>query len=285
MLIQFGKLYKNLIWHLIFIWATLIISSILILSVFYAEQTIENKINQNLFESTIIAHLTSNANTENLIDDLLKNKIINNVKLTTNLEAISQLQEKFDMKSLQKWITTKNISDYIIIFLNGNYFNQNDFQLLIDNLSRDERIKNIDFNNEELRRYGKIKSLLKHYKMFPMLIIILVTSIQLFLIRIIIRTHQKYNWQLWNRLGYNRLYKLPHLLIEVIITISAFILSFTLLIHIFNVKIYQLFDVKIVGFNIAWYWIIGLIVIYIFIALLNLIFRDKNIRLNLNEKI
>ncbi|MCK4357306.1 MAG: hypothetical protein KAW92_00930, partial [Candidatus Cloacimonetes bacterium] len=85
----FGKQYKRLIGHLIFIWLIIIISSVAILGVYYGEDKIEERVNQSLSQSTLIMYFTPNIDTEKIITELMKYNIIRKFNLTTGLESVA----------------------------------------------------------------------------------------------------------------------------------------------------------------------------------------------------
>ena len=271
----FGKQYKRLIGHLIFIWLIIIISSVAILGVYYGEGKIEERVNQNLSQSTLIMYFTPNIDTEKIITELMKYNIIRKFNLTTGLESVAKLQKEFDLKNLQRWVSTKSLSDFVTLSINGDNFSLNNFQELIDKYSNDKRVEDIDYNESEINRLWKIKSILQKYKYYPMLIILLIASIQLFLLRRLIRNLQKEKWQLWIRKGYKHLYKIPHLLTELIILFLIIILTIGIPIYFWQDKIYQLFDIQILRLNLGWYGVFCLLGVYIFICFLNLISKDK----------
>ena len=272
----FGKQYKGLIGHLIFIWLTIIIASVAILAVYYAEKKIEKKINDCL-SSSLILYLTPNTDTERLIQDLLmKYKIINKFSLITGLESIVKLEKEFDLSNLQKWVMPENLSDYIVLTIKGEEFSLKEFLQMIDRFSSDPRITSVDYNKSEINRLGKIKSLLYQYKYYPFFIIIFVASFQLFLFRRLIRNRQKEKWKLWKQKGYKYLYKIPHLLIETVILFLVIFLSLLIPIYFLQDKIYQLFDIQVLELNLGWYGVFCLLGVYIFISLINLISKDES---------
>lgn len=271
----FGKQYKRVIGHLIFIWLTIIISGVAILCVYYGRNTIEERVNQNLSQSKLIMYFTPNIDTEQIITELMKHKIIEKCSLTTSLESVAKLQKEFDLKNLQKWVSTKNLSDFVTLSIDGDNFSLNNFKQLIDKYSNDKRVENIDYNEIEINRLWKVKSILQKYKYYPMLIILLIATIQLFLLRRLIRNLQKKKWQLWIRKGYKHLYKIPHLLTEIIILFLIIFLTFVIMIYIWQDKIYQLFDIQILRLNLGWYGVFCLLGVYFFICFLNLIYKDK----------
>ena len=271
----FGKQYKRLIGHLIFIWLIIIISSVAILGVYYGEDKIEERVNQSLSQSTLIMYFTPNIDTEKIITELMKYNIIRKFNLTTGLESVAKLQKEFDLKNLQKWVSTKNLSDFVTLSIDGDNFSLNNFQELIDKYSNDKRVEDIDYNESEINRLWKVKSILQKYKYYPMLIILLIATIQLFLLRRLIRNLQKDKWQLWIQSGYKHLYKIPHLLTELIILFLIIILTIGIPIYFWQDKIYQLFDIQILKLNFGWYGVFCLLGVYIFICFLNLISKDK----------
>ena len=271
----FGKQYKGLIGHLIFIWLTIIIASVAILAVYYTEKKIEKKVNDRL-SSSLILYLTPNTDTERLIQDLLmKYKIINKFSLITGLESIVKLEKEFDLSNLQKWVMPENLSDYIVLTIKGEEFSLKEFLQMIDRFSNDPRIASVDYNKSEINRLGKIKSLLYQYKYYPFFIIIFVASFQLFLFRRLIRNRQKEKWKLWKQKGYKHLYKIPHLLIETVILFLVISLSLLIPIYFLQDKIYQLFDIQVLELNLGWYGVFCLLGVYIFISLINLISKDE----------
>ena len=275
MFFLFFKQYKRLIVHLLFIWLIIVISSIAILFIYYGEEKILEKVNQSISGSSLIIYFTPNIDTEKIITELMKHKIIEKCKLTSSLESIIKLQKEFELTNLPKWISPENFCDYVTLFVNGDNFALNSFQQLIDKYSNDPRIENIDYNESEINKLWQIKLILQKYKYYPMAIILLIATFQLFLLRRLIRNLQKKKWKLWKRAGYPHLYKIQHLLIEIIVLFFIIFLTFGILIYCWQDKVYQSFEIQILKLNFGWYGVFCLLLVYVFICLLNLIYKDK----------
>jgi hypothetical protein len=272
-----GKLYKGLIGHLIFVWITMLIFGSAILGIYFGEQKIEKRANQHLSASPLILYLSQNIDTKKLISELKRYNLIQKIYLKTGSESLSALQKKFGLTDLQNWVSADELSDFLTIHFDGSSFSQPQFQQLLGQLSKDKRIESLDYNTAKIRFWGKIKSLLNQYKIYPILIIILVAAIQLFLVRRLMRVHQKEQWRIWKSKGFKHLYKLPHLLIEIVILLIGLFLGFGIPIYIWQDKLYQILGTRILVPPLGWYGAIGLFVIYVVIGLLNLISKNERV--------
>jgi len=93
--------------------------------------------------------------------------------------------------------------------------------------------------------------------------------------RRLMRSRQKEKWKLWKSMNIRPIFKVPHLILEFLITIGVVGCIFEVLILLFGDDILLLLNINILQFNDGWRSVCVLLGLYMLISLINLMFKDK----------
>ncbi len=271
----FRKLYSDLIGHLIIIWFLILLTALVLLAMFYAEDFFEGVLRREVVRSSVIVYINPQAQTEDVMMSILSYPEIENHKLITSMETINELQRTYGLTTLPQWVNPGKIPDFVHANLNPLEFSLKKFTAMIDSLSADERIQQIDFNSVEVTRLGTINSLFTRFRWAPQILVLILFCFVLFLVRRLMRSRQKEKWKLWKSMSIRPIFKLPHLLLEFIITILVVSGMFEVLILLFGKDLLLLFNINILKFNDGWRSVCALLGLYMLISLINLLFKDK----------
>lgn len=271
----FRKLYSELIGHLIIIWFLILLTALVLLAMFYAEQFLEKVLHEEIAKTPVIVYINPQAQTEDVMMTILTYPVIENHKLITSTETIAELQQSYGLTSLPQWVDPDKIPDFVQANLNPPEFSSKIFTTTVDSLTADERIQQIDYNEIEVARLGTIHSLFTRFKWGPQILVLILFSFVLFLVRRLMRSRQKEKWKLWKSLSIRPIFKVPHLILECLITILVVAGMFEVLILLFGDDLLQLFNINILQFNDGWRSVCVLLGLYVLISLINLLFKDK----------
>lgn len=271
----FRKLYSDLIGHLIIIWFLILFTALVLLSLYYAEEFFEKVLHEEIVKTPVIVYINPQAQTEDVMMSILTYPVIENHKLITSMETITELQRSYGLTTLPQWVNPDKIPDFVQANLNPPEFSLKNFNTAIDSLTIDERIQQIDYNEIEVTRLGTINSLFIQFKWVPPILALILFSFVLFLIRRLMRSRQKEKWKLWKSMNIKPIFKVPHFILECFITVVVVTGMFEVLILLFGDDLLLLFNVNILQFNDGWRSVCILLGLYILISLVNLIFKDK----------
>jgi len=271
----FRKLYSDLIGHLIIIWFLILLTALVLLAMFYAEDFFEGVLHREVVRSAVIVYINPQAQTEDVMLSILSYPEIENHKLITSMETINELQRAYGLTTLPQWVDPEKIPDFVHANLNPLEFSLKKFTAMIDSLSTDERIQQIDFNSVEVTRLGTINMLFTRFKWAPQILVLILFSFVLFLVRRLMRSRQKEKWKLWKSMNIKPIFKVPHLILEFLITTVVVGGIFEVLILLFGEDMLLLFNINILQFNDGWRSVCVLLGLYMFISLINLMFKDK----------
>ena len=271
----FRKLYSDLIGHLIIIWFLILLTALVLLAMFYAEEYFEKVLHEEVVKTSIIVYINPQAQTEDVMMSILSYPTIENHKLITSMETINELQRTYGLTTLPQWVNPEKIPDFVRANLSPLEFSLKKFTTMIDSLSADERIQQIDYNTVEVARLGTINSLFTRFKWAPQILVLILFSFVLFLVRRLMRSRQKEKWKLWKSMNIRPIFKVPHLILEFLITIGVVGCIFEVLILLFGDDILLLLNINILQFNDGWRSVCVLLGLYMLISLINLMFKDK----------
>lgn len=271
----FRKLYSDLIPHLIVVWLLILVTSVVLLGMYYAEDYLEKALHKEVVKSSVIVYIQPDEKTEEVMMDILACPVIENHRLVTSMQTITELQQMYGLSKLPQWVDPEKIPDFVHANLNPLEFTPRKFTRMLDSLSVDKRIQQIDYNDVEVSRLGTITSLFIRFRWAPQVIVLMFFSVVLFLTRRLMRARQKEKWHLWKGKGFKHIYKVPHLVLEFLITAIVVGGLLELLIYFFGDDILHLFNINILQFNDGWRSVCVLFGLYIVISLINLMFKDQ----------
>ncbi len=271
----FRKLYSDLIGHLIIIWFLILLTALVLLAMFYAEEYLEKALHEEVVKSSVIVYIDPQAQTEDVMMSILSYPVIENHRLITSMETINELQRAYGLSTLPRWVNPEKIPDFVQANLNPLEFSIKNFTAMVDSLTADESIQQIDYNSLEVRRLGTITSLFKKFKWAPQILVLILFSFVLFLVRRLMRSRQKEKWKLWKSMNIRPIFKVPHLILEFVITTVVVGGMFEVLILLFGDDMLLLLNINILQFNDGWRSVCVLLGLYMLISLINLMFKDK----------
>ncbi|HHI87816.1 MAG TPA: hypothetical protein ENK03_02635 [Candidatus Cloacimonetes bacterium] len=271
----FRKLYSDLIPHLIVIWLLILVTSIVLLGMYYAEDYLEKALYKEVVKSSVVVYIQPEAKTEEVMMEILTYPVIENHRLITSMQTITELQQTYGLSKLPQWVDPKKIPDFVHANLSPTEFTPKKFTQMLDSLSVDQRIQQIDFNDVEVARLGTITTLFRRFRWAPQAIVLMFFCVVLFLTRRLMRARQKEKWHLWKGKGFKHIFKVPHLILEFLITAIIVGGLLELLIYLFGDDLLHLFNINILQFNDGWRSVCVLFGLYIVISLINLMFKDK----------
>ncbi len=271
----FRKLYSDLIGHLIIIWFMILLTAIVLLAMFYAEEYLEKALHEEVVKSSVIVYINPQAQTEDVMMSILSYPVIENHRLITSMETIKELQRTYGLSTLPQWVDPEKIPDFVHANLNPLEFSIKKFMIMVDSLTADERVQQVDYNSVEVKRLGTITSLFTKFKWAPQILVLILFSLVLFLIRQLMRSRQKEKWKLWKSMSIRPIFKVPHLILEFLITTVVVGGMFEVLILLFGEDMLLLFNINILQFNDGWRSVCALLGLYMLISLINLMFKDK----------
>lgn len=271
----FRKLYSNLILHLVVIWMLIIVTSVVLIGMFYAEDYLQKVLHEEVARSSIIIYIEPQEKTEDVMINILAFPVIENHRLVTSMQTITELQQTYGLSKLPQWVDPEKIPDFVHTNLNPLEFSSKNFYSMIDSLSSDDRIQQIDFNDVEVERLAKIMSLFNKFKWAPQSLVLILFCFVLFLIRRLMRARQKEKWKLWKSMNIKPIFKVSHLFLEFVLTIIVIGGIFVLFLFLFMGDLLILFNIDILQFNDGWRSVCVLLGIYMFISLINLLFKDR----------
>jgi len=102
MLKKFFLLYKDLSFHLIFVWLILIISFASFYGIRSLENYYENILNDQISECEIVLYLDSRANPEEFQNKLKNLGFIRNIRIDYNSQTLQKLEHNFQLYNLNK---------------------------------------------------------------------------------------------------------------------------------------------------------------------------------------
>ena len=273
MLNQFGKLYRNLIGHLVFIWLIFFVSGIVFLGISFLEQKIKSETNQKLSHSALILNFSSSLDSIQIISEFDKIDFIKTVEYKSSSKNISEMSEKFHLEGLENWVSKNELNDFLILYFNAEKFSLNRFQDFVEKISEDERFESVNFDAKKIILCGRIKNLIEKYKFYLLGSIIFIASIMLFFIRFFMRYFQKEKWKLWQSKGL-KLYKFQHFVIEFFFLIFAQFLSLGLLVFIVLNKFHSIVGEKLFFLQSGYYAVFCLFGCYVIVSLINLVSKN-----------
>jgi len=271
----FRKLYSDLIVHLIIIWFLIFLTALVLLAMFYAEEYLEKALHEEVVKSAVIVYINPQAQTEDVMMSILSYPVIENHRLITSMETIKELQRTYGLSTLPQWVNPKKIPDFVQANLNPLEFSLKNFTAMVDSLTADKSIQQIDYNSVEVKRLGTITSLFQKFKWAPQIMVLTLFILVLFLIRRLMRSRQKEKWKLWKSMNIRPIFKVPHLILEFVITLVVVGGMFEVLVLLFGDDLQQLFNINILQLNDGWLSVCVLLGLYMLISLINLMFKDK----------
>jgi len=271
----FRKLYSDLIVHLIIIWFLIFLTALVLLAMFYAEEYLEKALHEEVVKSAVIVYINPQAQTEDVMMSILSYPVIENHRLITSMETIKELQRTYGLSTLPQWVNPKKIPDFVQANLNPLEFSLKNFTAMVDSLTADKSIQQIDYNSVEVKRLGTITSLFQKFKWAPQIMVLTLFILVLFLIRRLMRSRQKEKWKLWKSMNIRPIFKVPHLILEFVITLVVVGGMFEVLVLLFGDDLQQLFNLNILQLNDGWLSVCVLLGLYMLISLINLMFKDK----------
>lgn len=271
----FRKLYSDLIGHLIIIWFLILLTALVLLAMFYAEQFFEKILHEEIAKTPVIVYINPQAQTEDVMMSILNHPVIENHKLITSMETITELQQSYGLTTLPQWVNPDKIPDFVRGNLNPLEFTLKAFNTTIDSLTAGERIQQIDYNETEVTRLGTINALFSRFRWSPQILVLILFSFVLFLVRRLMRSRQKEKWKLWKSMNIKPIFKVPHLILECLITIVVVAGMFEVLVLLFGDDLLLLFNINILQFNDGWRSVCVLLGLYVLISMINLLFKDK----------
>lgn len=267
---QFGKLYKNLVCYLIFIWLIFFIFGIIIFGINSFVKKITFETDRKLYSAPLILHFSSSLDSNQIIAEFKKIDFLQNIEYKSAEENISKMSEKFGIEGLKKWISKDELNDFLILYINAKKFSADKFQKFITEISEDKRFESIDFDGEKILLCGKIKKSIEKYELYLLATITLIALVFLSFIRFFMRYFQKEKWKLWKSKGL-KLYKFQHFVMELLILIFALFISFGFTLIFAQNKLQIFFGEKVFSFHSEYFAIFCLFGSYIIISLINLI--------------